>query len=224
MPNHFNDLLRMPDSGELPSDRLGKSTRVSGTTGGTYVERRGVSISVAECAGVRFDADFCGRPAVLVPLRNKDAAIVSVHGRYLHNTRNENKMLTIGQGGGVINFLGGWRVDPLVLVEGLFDGLSLAMCGWSCVATIGRWAPWLPEVAAGRKVLLAFDASRSGDAEASAYAALLEQSLTARLMPPNRCKDWNTAIRKVGRGTLTRWLDQHTDSKIALKSGHANGT
>jgi len=50
-------------------------------------------------------------------------------------------MLTIGSGGGTASVLGGWQVEPLILVEGLFDALSLATCGWASVATVGRWHP-----------------------------------------------------------------------------------
>ena len=101
---------------------------------------------------------------------------------------------------------GGWRADPLILVEGLFDGLSLAMCDLACIATIGRWAPWLPEIAAGRKVWLAFDASKPGEADVAEYSRRLRHSEINRLLPPARCKDWNTALRKIGRSALTRWL------------------
>ena len=85
--------------------------------------------------------------------------------------------------------MGGWRVEPLILVEGLFDALSLAVCGWPAVATIGRWAPWLPEVTTGRVVWLAFDAGRPGEADVAAYVARLHQAEVRRLPPPPRCKE-----------------------------------
>ncbi|GLI36805.1 toprim domain-containing protein [Geobacter hydrogenophilus] len=132
--------------------------------------------------------------------------MVAVHGRYLHVVRGQNKMLTFGPGGGAVSVRGGWRVDPLILVEGLFDALSLATCGWGSVATIGRWAPWLPEVSAGRVVWLAFDASRSGEAEVARYAKLLCTSDIRRLLPPPLCKDWSTALVKRGRNAVTRWV------------------
>ncbi|NJM41818.1 MAG: hypothetical protein HC853_14170 [Anaerolineae bacterium] len=206
MARRFNDPLLMPDTDEQPKERLAKAACLAGTPGQTYVERRGIFVSVADEAGVRFDADFDGRPAVLVPLRDHADNLVSVHGRYLHNVRHENKMLTIGQGGGVINVLGGWRADPLILVEGLFDGLSLAMCDLACIATIGRWALWLPEIAAGRTVYLGFDASKPGEADVAEYSKRLKHSEIHRLLPPARCKDWNTALRKIGRSALTKWL------------------
>jgi len=110
-----------------------------------------------------------------------------VHGRYLSVVRGQNKMLTIGPGNGMIAVLGGWRAEPLILVEGLFDVLSLATCGFSCAATIGRWAQWLPEVTAGRVVWLAFDASKSGEADAARFAGLLRGAEIRRLPPPPPC-------------------------------------
>jgi hypothetical protein len=166
-------------------------------------------VVIAAAAGVRFDADFGGRPAVLAALRDREGTLVSLHGRYLHTVRGQNKMLTIGYGGGLISVLGGWRAEPLILVEGLFDALSLATSGWAAVATIGRWASWLPEVAAGRTVWLAFDAGKPGEADVSRYAARLRESDVRRLLPPTRCKDWSTALVKHGRITVARWVREH---------------
>jgi len=47
-------------------------------------------------------------------------------------------MFTVGPGGGVAASSAGWRSEPLILVEGVFDVLSLAVCGWDSVATVGR--------------------------------------------------------------------------------------
>ena len=204
----FTDPPRMPGTGESLEERLARAADLAGTPGQLYVERRAVPVRVAGAAGVRFDADFGGRPAVLAPLTDQAGTPVSLHGRYLHNVRGQNKMLTIGPDGGALSVLDGWRADPLILVEGLFDALSLAVCGRACVATVGRRAPWLPEVASGRKVWLAFDNGRPGEADAARYAKLLRRSDVCRLLPPPRCKDWNTALIKRGRGAVTRWLHE----------------
>ena len=202
----FDDPPCLPGRGGSPAERLACAVPLVGTPGQAYVERRGVPVAIADAAGVRFDADFGGRPAVLVALWDQWETLASVHGRYLHTRRGQNKMLTIGPGGGLISVRGGWRVEPLILVEGLFDALSLATCGWAAVATIGRWAPWLPEEAAGRVVWLAFDASRPGEVDVARYAERLRAATVYRLPPPPRCKDWNTALVKRGRGAVTRWV------------------
>jgi hypothetical protein len=171
-------------------------------------------MELAETAGVRYSASFAGRPAVLVALHDHLENTVLAHGRYLSVLRGQEKMFTVGPGGGTINLLGGWRVDPLIIAEGLFDALSLAVCGFACIATIGRWASWLPEVAAGRTVWLAFDNGRPGEAEAARYAALLSQSEVKRIFPPGRSKDWNTALMKLGRSTVVQCVQDGLNKTI----------
>lgn len=196
----------MPGEGCAPVDSLARATLLAGTPGQAYVERRGIPVGVAHAAGVRFAPDFCGRPAVLVGLRDWEDALVGVHGRYLETRRGQGKMLTFGTAGGLIGVLGGWRADPLILVEGLFDALSLAVCGLGCAATNGRWASWLAQELAGRTAWVAFDGSRPGEKEAALYCERLCAANVRRLPPPPRCKDWNTALAKRGAGTLRRWV------------------
>ena len=199
----------MPVSGAGPREILERAIPLVGTEAQAYIERRGIPVEIADAAGLRFVKDFAGRAAVVAPLYDDRNQLRSVHGRYLQSRRGQNKMLTIGHGNGVIVALQGWHAEPVILVEGLFDALSLAVCGWSCIATIGRWAAWLPGVTAGRVVWLAFDAGRPGEADAAHYRERLAEAVTHRLLPPLRCKDWNTALLKRGSGALTRWLQQH---------------
>jgi hypothetical protein len=179
---------------------------MSGTAGQEYVERRGIPLNVAEAAMVKFAPDFAGRPAVVVLLHDCDEKVTSVHGRYLTVVRGQDKMLTVGSGGGTINVLGGWRVDPIILVEGLFDALSLAACGFASVALIGRWAPWLPDAVAGRTVWLAFDNGRPGEQEVARYRERLRTSDVRRMLPPERRKDWNTALVKLGCSSVIKYV------------------
>ena len=204
----FNDPVTLPGTGQSAAERLSRALPLAGTAGQAYVERRAIPLDVADRAGVRFDSDFAGRPALLTPLYDDRGRLTSVHGRYLHATRTQNKMLTIGTGGGTVNVLDGWRGEPLILVEGLFDALSLATCGWSCAATIGRWAPWLPSATAGRVVWLGFDAGRPGDADVQLYTQRLPDADIRRLPPPPRCKDWNTALLKRGPVEVARWISE----------------
>ncbi|MBC8073972.1 MAG: toprim domain-containing protein [Deltaproteobacteria bacterium] len=203
------DVEHMPDTGENAVDRLARAVALAGTPGAEYVERRGIPLAIADAAGVRFDPSFAGRAAVIVAMRDRDGGIASVHGRYLQVLRGQDKMLTVGRGGGAVAVQVGWRAEPLVLVEGMFDALALATCGWSCVATIGRWAPWLVEVCAGRTVWLAFDAARSGELEASRFRERLVGAEHRSLAPPGRSKDWSTALVRHGRATVSDWLRSH---------------
>lgn len=204
--HHFDDPPCMPDTGLHPEQLLARAEPLAGSAGQAYVERRGVPVAVAAAAGVRFEKDFGGRPAVIVALRDNEHRLISVHGRYLDSIRGQNKMLTIGTVGGAIPVLQGWHARPLVLVEGLFDALSLATCGCSAVAPIGRWVPQLPEITAGREVWLAFDAGKPAEAEVARYTARLPNARLRRVLPPPRCKDWNTALSKRGSAALKRWL------------------
>jgi hypothetical protein len=95
----------------------------------------------------------------------------------------QDKMFTMGAGGGVATVGAGWHGEPLILVEGIFDALSLAVCCWDCVATIGRWAPWLPEVCAGRTVWLAFDANAPGEVRHHVAVNLTGLSMEIRRRP-----------------------------------------
>jgi hypothetical protein len=95
----FDDPPRMPATAESAEERLARALPLAGTQGQLYVERRGITLELADTAGVRFDPDFGGRPAVLVAMRDREDQLRSVHGRYLRSRRGENKMLTVGPGG-----------------------------------------------------------------------------------------------------------------------------
>jgi hypothetical protein len=201
------DPLKLPGTGSSAEECLATSVALKGTPGQTYLERRGIPVAVADLAGVRYIGDFAGRHAIVAPLYDDQDRLASLHGRYIEVSRTQDKMLTLGPGGGVVNVLGGWRTEPLIFVEGLFDALSLAVCGFACAATIGRWVPWIPDAAEGREVWLGFDRSRSGDAEALSYSALMSRgAVVRRIYPPSRSKDWNTALVKQGRAAVTQWI------------------
>ena len=200
------DPARMPGRDEPIEETLFRAAPLEGTPGQAYVERRGIAVEIAHAAGVRYDADFGGRAAVIAGLYDQHGRLASVHGRYLEVGRRQDKMLTIGPGGGIVNVLGGWRAEPLMLVEGLFDALSLAACGIACAGTIGRWVPWIAEAAGDRIVWLGFDAGRSGEAECARYAEHMHAARVRRILPPGRSKDWNTALVKRGRHAVERWV------------------
>jgi hypothetical protein len=202
----FHDPPLMPGSCLPPSEVYFNAVSLTGTLGQAYVERRGISPDIAASLGVRFDPSFGGRPAVVVALRDREGTLTSVHGRYLHTSRGKSKMLTVGTVGGAICLHGAWETPPLILVEGLFDALSLAVCGWQAIATIGRPVPWLAEVAAGGTVWAAFDNGRSGELNAQSCRSRLAAAEVRRLPPPERCKDWNTALVKLGARSVSKWV------------------
>lgn len=213
----FHDPPSLPGSGLSPARCLARALPLAGTPGEDYVERRGIPVGLASDAGVRFEADFAGRSAVLVGLHDRRGALTAVHGRYLENLRGEDKMLTVGERGGVISVQGGLDAQPLVLVEGLFDALSLAVCGQPAIANIGREISWLAEAARGRDVRLAFDATAPGEDEAARTAAQLTGARVSRLLPPPRCKDWNTALVKRGAWAVSRWLRRNLSPSAIVR-------
>ena len=200
------DPLIMPVTGEAAQDRLERSLPLAGTPAQLYVEKRCIPIDIAHEAGVRFDPDWNGRRAVIVPMMNQEGALCSVHGRYLSQTGRQDKMFTIGPGGGILSVRDGYYAEPIILVEGLFDALSLAVCGYSSLATVGRLAPRLPEVCKEKLVLLAFDANKPGEAEVDFYRKFLTGAKVHRLAPPGHTKDWNSALMKRGPLTVANWL------------------
>jgi Toprim-like len=97
-------------------------------------------------------------------------------------------MFTVGRAGGVFEMLGGQLAAPLVLVEGMFDALSVGGGGgMPCLATIGRWVDWPPEAARQREVWLAFDTNRPGERAAREFAVALAAAggRCRRLRPPS---------------------------------------
>ena len=50
-----------------------------------------------------------------------------------------------------------------------------------------------------------------GEADALLYAQRLSRSRLRRLLPPPRCKDWNTALVKRGSALVTRWVRDSLD-------------
>jgi Toprim-like len=206
MKKIWDDPPVVPDTGEDPAEALARAQDVDDPRCAEYLKRRAIPLKVARAAGLRYSPSFDGRPAVLAAMRKPDGELVAVTARYLSTVRNQEKILTVGRPGGVFAVLDGLRTDPLLLVEGVFDALSVALCGYSCVATIGRYVDWVPDFAAGRTVLLGFDGNKVGDHAARYYKDRMPGSICHRLRPPYSSKDWSAALKKRGRGDVARAL------------------
>jgi hypothetical protein len=220
MKKLWDDPRVVPASGETPAEAWAGAGAVADPRCAAYLERRRIPLELAQAAGLRFAPSFAGRPAVLAAMRLHDGRLVAVTARYLTTARHQEKILTVGDPGGVVAVLDGLQGAPLILVEGVFDALSVALCGRPCVATIGRWIDWIPGFAAGRTVLLAFDGNKVGDHAARYYLDRMPLSTCRRLRPPPKCKDWSTALAKLRQSALKRWL---AVSLAAPATGKASG-
>jgi hypothetical protein len=163
---------------------------------------------VAAAAGVLYAASWCGRPAVVFPLRDRMGAVVGAESRYVDG-RDQPKARTGGEKRlGVFATPGALVAEPVVVVEAPIDALSLAAAGMPALALGGTSAPdWLARAVAFRRVSLGLDADEAGDRAAPALAVELG-SLGAVLerWRPVGVKDWNDALRAHGAAALAAAL------------------
>jgi len=174
-----------------------------GTPGAEYLAGRGIDPDLAHRAGVRWSANWYGRPAVLFPLRDPDGKLVAAHGR--HADGRDPKAHTVGAlRSGVFVTPGALEAAPLVVVEGPMCALTLALVGVPALALCGTDAPdWLPRRTAFRRVLVATDADDAGDRAAEKLAERLG-SLGAECerLRPVGAKDWNDVLQAGGIDAL----------------------
>ncbi len=153
------------------------TAELAGTPGAAYLAGRGLPVEVAAACGVRFAADWMGRPAVVFPLHDPAGGLVAANARYLTpDAAGAGKTRTIGDRVlGAFATLGAWEADPLVLVEGPCDALALHDAGVPAVALVGTRLPvWLTRRTFRRRVAVALDADAEGDRAAGELRTTLE--------------------------------------------------
>lgn len=203
-------------------ERFEELPAIEGTPGAAYLLGRGVSLEVAQAAGVRFSRrwmpdsrDAPNRAACVFPIHNRKGELVAAQGRYIDNG-NDTKAKTRGpKSQGVFAAAGALDVPPFILTEAPIDALSLAVAGFPAVALCGKTGPsWLPKFYFGRTVFLGFDADepdansrRGGDDAAKELAPLLEMfGATCKRLRPEGAKDWNEFLACFGRDELARFI------------------
>jgi hypothetical protein len=181
-------------------ERYAAASPLVGTPGADYLATRGIVLELADAAGVRYAADFYGRPAVLFPLRDRSGRLIAVNGRYVDG-RSDPKARTAGPKSlGLFATAGALDGEQIVICEAPIDALSLAMCGVPAVALCGTSGPdWLAAACAFRRVALAFDVDEAGDRAATDLAPSL-RSFGARTerRRPECAKDWNDLLLERG--------------------------
>ena len=184
------------------------SSRLCGTPGAHYIERRGIPARFAESCGVRFAADWYRRPAVLFPVKDEIGGLVAVSGRYIDG---HIKMKTRAAGRkslGVFSTPEALRAGVVAIVEGPIDAISLALCGLPAVAMIGsNWAEWAPQSLSSKQVLIATDSDEAGDDAAKRlYEVFTGQGCQAIRLRPGCGKDWNDVLVRMGTSSLREAL------------------
>lgn len=206
---------------------------LAGTPGVAYLEGRGLPVDFCHAQGVRFCADFYGRPAVLFPIRDEAGRLVAMQGRYTDGrsdpkTRTQNR--TPGAKAAAVFATAEARAalaEPrdrraVALTEAPIDALSLAFAGLPAVALCGvsaestRIPEWLRLGCAWRAVPLAFDGDVAGDAASKALGpALLLVGATVLRLRPDGAKDWNARLVSQGADALRASLHMEMTSESA---------
>ncbi len=191
-----------------PREAWAASMPFDGTPGAAYMERRGIPVDASMEAGVRFSANFYGRPAVLFPMYARGGALVAVSGRFVDGRDNPKTQIAGAKSLGLFVTPGALSAPLVAICEGPMDALSLWLCGIASVALVGTsWPEWLSSALAFRSVLIATDADPSGD-EA---AAKLQPALTSRgartfRLRPRGGKDWSDLLEARGADSLRTHL------------------
>jgi hypothetical protein len=194
------------------------------TPGAKYLEARGIPCELAHIVGARFSGDFYGRPAVVLPIRDRQSTLVAATGRYIDGRDNPKTRIAGHKRDGVFmapvqaqsTLTPGRRVfapfdkdvPAIIVTEAPLDALSIAAAGFPTIALCGTTGPsWLHLVCGFRRVLLAFDADDAGDRAAATLAgALATYGASCERLRPEGGKDWAEIICTSGAAALSDWL------------------
>jgi hypothetical protein len=196
------------------------------TPGAAYLRGRGIDDDLAYAAGIRYSDTFAvldseGRAwrrtehCILFPFQDRAGRVVAVNIRFIDVPSGEQKRKTVTLGPrnlGAFMPLGPLKRDPIMVVEGPIDALSLCMAGIPALALVGTaGTTWLPEACVLKNVAIALDSDERGEAGAERLRTLLAPvgARMARWRP--EAKDWNDDIRAVGPEVMRQRIeDLHT--------------
>ncbi|MEP7317823.1 MAG: hypothetical protein ABI921_03755 [Panacibacter sp.] len=89
----LHDPLLMPVTGETPQERLYRSLPLFDTPGERYVEKRGIPVTVAHDMGLRFDAIWNGRPAVIAAMHDLNNTVCCKYELSINERRELHNMV-----------------------------------------------------------------------------------------------------------------------------------
>lgn len=187
------------------------------TPGAAYLRGRGIADEVSYAAGVRYADQFVvhdtegkewrrNERCIWFPFVDRSGAVVAVNVRFIDVPSSDQKRKTVTLGprnAGAFMVGDPLRHDPIVVVEGPIDALSLAMAGAPALALVGTAGTgWLPEACVLRNVAIALDSDERGDLGADRLRALLAPvgARVVRWRPA--AKDWNDELRATGADAL----------------------
>ncbi len=216
-----------PDAKVLQARRLyGEGVPTVGTSGGIYLESRGVAAELADQNGARFhprlSCSVSGQvhqgPAVLFPMHSGQPPrrIVGVNARFLNPDRDTagEKMRTHGKPSlGVFGTRGAQLCTEVLIVEAPIDALSLAAAGFPAFATCGaNNLRYFPALMKGKAVACAFDMDSNPQTRDRIRSSIgrFKQESGGRVVwvkpPGGALKDWNDVLRMHGPEALARYL------------------
>ena len=203
--------------------QLESARPLEGTSGEKYLLGRGISVAVADAAGVQFCPDWMksekwrGCAAVIFSIRNRAGDIVAAQGREIGGA---GKFSLGPKSQGIFATAGAFDAKRFIIAEAPIDALSLAVAGFPAVALCGTSGPdWLPKFCYRRRVLLAFDADDAGDDAAAALTSKLESfGATCERLRPENGKDWNEILNVSGSDEIKRQIAALTWAEVQGRS------
>lgn len=193
------------------------------TPGAAYLRDRGIDDELAIEAGIRYADRFVVEDAegsvwgrsercIVFPFRDRAGQVVAVNIRFIDvpSSDQKRKTLTLGpRNSGAVMIRDPLKRDPIVVVEGPIDALSLATAGSPALALVGTAGTgWLPEACVLKNVAIALDNDERGDGGAERLRGLLAPvgARLARWRPA--AKDWNDELREVGPDVLRKLIEK----------------
>jgi hypothetical protein len=204
---------------ECPSEAMLRKTLRSAqpladTIAGRYLESRGIPFEMAKDSGGFFSANFYGRPAVVFPMLNEAGETVAINGRFVDGRERDGSSRKTQIAGrkslGLFITPGALGAETVAVCEGVFDALSLHLCGIPAIAMVGiTGAAWLYRALAFRNVFVALDADESGDKGADVLIGTLKtRGARAVRLRPNKCNDWSEFLQTHGSDALCETVNQ----------------
>ena len=213
-----------PASDRTLREKLKGVQPLADSPGAAYLEGRGIPLDLALATNVRFhpawpftnkEGEWRNFPAVVYPMRDLAGELHAASGRRIANDAAAASFIKCTTLGGRRDSMlwtpGARESDPVLLVEGPMDALSLALCGYPAVARVATdFPPWLPRWAAFRDLYIAWDTDVTGEGKTQAVADACARTGAKcyRLRPPEGTgKDWNDALQAIGADALREYLE-----------------